>query len=55
MREYGSHGLLQNAVFSCGLLLITDAGQLIGSLDEVFPTQPNVCSVTKKRKAFNTS
>jgi len=30
-------------------------GQLIGLLDEVFPTQPNVCSVTKKRKAFNTS
>jgi hypothetical protein len=55
MREYGSHGLLPNAAFSCGWSLITGVGQLTGLLGEDFPTRPNVCCVTRNRKASNTS
>jgi hypothetical protein len=55
MREYGSHGILPNAVFSYGWLLITSVGQLTGLLDEDFSTRANVCCVTRKRKASNIS
>jgi hypothetical protein len=55
MREYGSHGLLPNVVFSCGWLLITGVGQLTGLLGEDFLTRSNVCFVTRNRKAFSTS
>jgi hypothetical protein len=48
-------GSSQMPFFSCGWLLITGVGQLTGLLGKDFLTRPNVCFVTRNRKAFSTS
>jgi hypothetical protein len=49
MKEYGNYGLPPNAVSSCGWLLTTEVGQLTDWPGEAFPTQTDVCCVTRMR------
>ena len=48
-KEYGNNRLPPNAVSSCGWLLTTNVGELTDGLGEAFPTQTDVCCLTRIR------